>query len=84
MARFGSTEALTLLRGSGLKAPFIVVGGAVGEEAVVEVLRAGACDFVLRDNLASRLCAAVERGLEGSAARSQEKPDRGAAIVRAT
>jgi PAS domain S-box-containing protein len=63
MPRFGAPEALTIFRESGLEAPFIVVSGKVGEDAAVEAMKAGAHDYVMKDNLA-RLCATVERGLE--------------------
>jgi PAS domain S-box-containing protein len=62
LPRFGAPEALTLFRESGLEAPFVVVSGKLGEEAAVEVMKAGADDFLTKDNLA-RLCATVERGL---------------------
>jgi CheY-like chemotaxis protein len=63
MPRFGAPEALAIFRDSGLEAPFIVVSGKVGEDAAVEAMKAGAHDYVMKDNLA-RLCATVERGLE--------------------
>ena len=63
MPRFGASEALGIFRDSGLDAPFIVVSGVVGEETVVEAIRAGAHDYVMKDNL-TRLCMTVERGLE--------------------
>ena len=62
LPRFGAPEALRLFRNSGLVAPFIVVSGKLGEEAAVEVMKAGADDFLTKDNLA-RLDATVERGL---------------------
>jgi PAS domain S-box-containing protein len=62
LPRFGAPEALELFRESGLAAPFVVVSGKVGEEAAVEVMKAGADDFLTKDNLA-RLRATVERGL---------------------
>ena len=63
MPRFRSSEALAIFRKSGLEAPFIVVSSTLGEEAAVEAMRAGAHDYVMKDNLA-RLCATVRRGLE--------------------
>jgi PAS domain S-box-containing protein len=62
LPRFGAPEALALFRESDLEAPFVVVSGKVGEETAVEVMKAGANDFLTKDNLA-RLCATVERGL---------------------
>jgi DNA-binding NtrC family response regulator len=62
LPRFGAPEALELFRESGVEAPFVVVSGKVGEEEAVEVMKAGADDFLTKDNLA-RLCPTVERGL---------------------
>src|SRR5918999_3300267 len=52
--------------------PFIIVSGKVGEELAVEAMRAGAHDYVMKDNL-TRLCATVERGLEEAQARHERK-----------
>ena len=60
MPAFNGDDALRLLHGSGLDVPFIVVSGQIGEEAAADLMRAGAKDFALKDNL-RRLVAAVER-----------------------
>lgn len=57
---FDAPGALGILRDSGLDIPFIVVSGAIGEELAVAIMRAGAQDYLLKDNLA-RLAPAVER-----------------------
>jgi PAS domain S-box-containing protein len=62
LPRFGAPEALAIFRESGLQAPFVVVSGKVGEDAAVEIMKAGAADFLTKDNLA-RLCATIEREL---------------------
>lgn len=79
MARFGSSEALAIFRESDLEAPFIVVGGMVGEEKAVEAIKAGAYDYVMKDNLSARLCASVARGLKETEERRRvkEKLERG-------
>lgn len=56
-------EALEILRGTGLEVPLIVVSGQIGEEVAAGLMRAGARDFVLKDNL-SRLVPAVCRELD--------------------
>jgi DNA-binding NtrC family response regulator len=56
-------DALAHVRSSDPLLPFILVSGALGEERAVEALRAGASDFVLKDN-PSRLAPAVVRALE--------------------
>ena len=43
-----------------LDCPFIIVSGTIGEDAAVEAMRAGAHDYVLKNNLA-RLAPAIDR-----------------------
>ncbi|MEB3289846.1 MAG: EAL domain-containing protein [Leptolyngbya sp.] len=62
MPHFSAPAALDLLKQSGQDIPFIVVSGTVGEAAAVALMRAGACDYVMKDNL-SRLGEAVRREL---------------------
>jgi len=59
---FSATSALRLVQQSGQDIPFIVVTGTIGEERAVDLMRAGANDFVLKHQL-SRLTTAVERAL---------------------
>jgi PAS domain S-box-containing protein len=62
MPRFGAPEALKMWRASGSEAPFIVVSGKVGEDVAARTIKAGAYDYVMKDNL-TRLRAVVERSL---------------------
>src|ERR1051326_1954179 len=62
MPQFSAPEALALLKESGLDLPFIVVSGAIGETTAVAAMKAGAHDYLMKDNLA-RLVPAVEREL---------------------
>jgi signal transduction histidine kinase len=62
MPGFSAFEALDLVRQAGIDLPFIIVSGTVGEARAVEVMRAGAHDYVFKDNL-SRLPLAIEREL---------------------
>ncbi|MDA8020103.1 MAG: PAS domain S-box protein [Thermoanaerobaculia bacterium] len=59
---FSAREALNLYRERPIDAPFLVVSGTIGEQQAVELLRAGARDFFLKDQL-SLLGNAVEREL---------------------
>jgi len=69
MPQFSGRAALELVRELS-PLPLIIVSGTVGEDAAVEAMRAGARDYVLKDNLA-RLAPAVERELrEGILRRS--------------
>jgi two-component system sensor histidine kinase UhpB len=56
-------HALERVRRTDALLPFILVSGALGEERAVDALRAGATDFVLKDNL-GRLGSAVVRALQ--------------------
>ena len=56
-------EALRWTRSSGCLTPFIFVSGNMGEDVAVECMKAGATDYVLKDNLA-RLPHAVRRARE--------------------
>ena len=62
MPSFSGAAALKLLQTTGLDLPFIIVSGAIGEEVAVELMRAGAHDYIMKDNLA-RLAPAIEREL---------------------
>ena len=57
---FGVEGALAIVAECRLDVPFIVVSGAAGEELAVEVMKAGAHDYVLKYRLA-RLVPAIER-----------------------
>ena len=72
MPRFEAPEALTMAREAGSEAPFVVVSGKVGEEDAVRMVKAGAYDYVMKDNLA-RLCATLERGLEEAEERRERR-----------
>ncbi|SLN75707.1 PAS domain S-box protein [Oceanibacterium hippocampi] len=70
MPGFSGTEALSLLRDRGLDIPFIFVSGTIGEETAVAAMRAGAQDYVVKDNL-KRLFPAIERELREAEMRRQ-------------
>ncbi len=59
---FSAADALAMLQTFAFDIPFIVVSGCIGEEAAVAILKAGAHDFVAKNNLA-RLAPAIEREL---------------------
>src|SRR5215208_3054436 len=63
MPAFSSSAALGLLRRKGfVDLPFIIVSGQIGEDAAVAAMKAGAHDYLMKDNLA-RLNSAIEREL---------------------
>ena len=63
MPSFSGMAALQLLHRSGLDIPFIIVSGTIGEDSAVAAMKAGAHDYVLKDNL-TRLGPAVRRELQ--------------------
>ncbi len=62
MPEFSVEAALSLWQNTGEDLPFIVISGAIGEEDAVALLKAGAHDFVRKENLA-RLVPAILRQL---------------------
>src|SRR5690625_3766909 len=73
---FSSHEVLELLHELQLDMPCIIVSGAIGEEAAVELLQGGAVDYVNKDKL-YRLGQAVRRALrEAESARADRKSTR--------
>jgi two-component system cell cycle sensor histidine kinase/response regulator CckA len=63
MPGFGGMAALDLMHAKELDLPFIIVSGTIGEESAVAAMKAGAYDYVMKDNLA-RLVPAVEREIQ--------------------
>jgi signal transduction histidine kinase/ActR/RegA family two-component response regulator len=70
MPGFDAWSALRLAKELAPGTPFILVSGAIGEETAAEVMRAGADDCVMKDNL-KRLPASIERALREAAARRE-------------
>jgi len=60
LPQFDAARALAILQETGNDIPFIVVSGAIGEETAVAMMKAGANDYLLKDNLA-RLAPVVTR-----------------------
>jgi len=73
MPEFNGLAALKILRETGFDIPFIVVSGTYGEDAAVDMMKAGASDFIVKENL-SRLVPAIER--EMGAARTRRERNR--------
>jgi PAS domain S-box-containing protein len=73
---FGAMQALEIVKGRGIDAPLIVLSGSIGEEAVVEALKAGALDCVLKSNM-PRLIPVLRRALsETELVRRQSEAER--------
>lgn len=74
LPNFHVAPAIDLLKNLKLDLPFIVVSGTVGEKVAVEVMKAGAHDFIVKGNL-TRLVPAIDRELREAKARSQRALD---------
>src|SRR5829696_3819618 len=73
MPAFSSSAALGLLRSKGfVDLPFIIVSGMIGEDAAVAAMKAGAHDYLMKDNLA-RLNTAIERELRDAEVRRERR-----------
>ena len=72
MPRFTPYRALELLRASGLDVPLIVFSGTVQEDVAVELLKAGASDFITKDRM-PRLILAIRRELRAKQNRAQNR-----------
>ena len=80
LPQFDGISALKVAREMAPDAPFIFVSGTIGEERAIDALRAGASDYVLKNNLL-RLAPAVKRAL-GDAEMRLERARQVAQIAR--
>jgi two-component system, NarL family, sensor histidine kinase UhpB len=73
MPAFSSSAALELLRRKGFEdLPFIIVSGQIGEDAAVAAMKAGAHDYLMKDDL-GRLNSAIERELREAEVRRERR-----------
>src|SRR5882762_8502403 len=62
MPQFSGPKALAIARESRADIPFIFISGTIGENVAVDMMKAGADDYVMKNNLA-RLVPALKREL---------------------
>ena len=72
MPRFNGLEALAVVKAHQLDVPFIIVSGHITDDAAVAAMKAGAHDYVMKDNL-TRLGPAVERELRETELRRERR-----------
>ncbi|HWD92035.1 MAG TPA: PAS domain S-box protein [Verrucomicrobiae bacterium] len=72
MPGFTGAQALELCRQKAFDAPFIIVSGRIGEEVAVDMMKAGASDYVMKDDL-PRLAPAVTRELRAAQERKSRR-----------
>jgi len=72
LPHFSGLDALALVKEKGLDLPFIIVSGNITDDTAVAAMKAGAHDYVMKNNL-SRLGPAVERELREAAVRAERR-----------
>ncbi len=72
MPDFGSADALLIVREMERDIPFVIVSGQIGERAAIDVMRAGARDYVSKSNL-DRLGVIVQRELASAELRRRAR-----------
>lgn len=83
LPQFSGAAALGIFQKRNLDIPFIIVSGALGEERAVEMMKAGAHDYVLKHNLA-RLAEAVKRELRAAEERRSRKQNEATMVYLAS
>ncbi len=69
---FTGMDVLEIVGSRGTELPVIIVSGRVGEEKAVEIIRAGAKDYIMKENL-RRLVTVIERELKDSELKREKK-----------
>jgi PAS domain S-box-containing protein len=72
LPEFNGLGALALTKERGLDLPYVVVSGSIGEDIAVAAMKAGAHDYIMKNNL-TRLVPAVERELREAEVRRARK-----------
>jgi len=72
LPQFSAPHALALVQEMKLDLPFIIVSGNIGEENAVAAMKAGAHDYIMKDNLA-RLVPVIEREVQESKIRRERR-----------
>lgn len=72
MPQFSAVGVLNALGEMGLDLPCIIVSGTIGEETAVTMMKAGANDYIMKDNL-KRLIPAIERELREAEIRKERR-----------
>jgi PAS domain S-box-containing protein len=70
MPHFDVLSALAIYHASGTDIPFIVISGAIGEEKAVELIKAGAHNYLLKNNM-TRFASVVNRELSEAQIRNE-------------
>ncbi|MBL8384922.1 MAG: PAS domain S-box protein [Burkholderiales bacterium] len=72
LPQFSSAEAMRVLREFEPDTPFLIVSGAIGEDAAVAAMHSGADDYLMKHSL-KRLAPAIERALAAATERRRRR-----------
>lgn len=72
MPSFSGMSALKILKEREIDIPFIIVSGVIGEDTAVDAIKAGANDYLMKNNL-KRFVPAVERALRETEGERERK-----------
>ncbi len=72
LPNFNALDVIELLKDTELDIPLLIVSGVIGEETAVEIMKAGAQDYIMKDNL-HRLIPAIDRELKEGVERQKRK-----------
>lgn len=72
MPGFSAFSALEIYNQNGFDMPFIIVSGTIADEVAVDAMKAGAHDYIMKNNMA-RLNPAIERELREARNRRERK-----------
>ena len=72
LPEFSGLETLKIIQDKDIDTPCIIVSGKISDETAVTAMRAGARDYIMKDNL-KRLCGTIERELAETVIRRERK-----------
>jgi|GEM_PF-1645049 len=72
LPKFNASDALQIVKSRCPNLPFIVVSGTIGETAAVELMKAGAHDYLMKGNL-TRLSEAIRREVRDAEIRAERQ-----------
>lgn len=72
LPQFDAMAALSIVKEKKLDIPFLIVSGAIGEQLAVSAMKAGAHDYIMKDNL-PRLIPAIEREIREAGMRRERR-----------
>ena len=72
LPEFSGLETLKIIQDKDIDTPCIIVSGKISDETAVTAMRAGARDYIMKDNL-KRLCGTIERELAETVIRREQK-----------